>query len=470
MNQDDSLVTPSKDSAGKNMFEAGDYRYALNARIGSSRSDHFGDLENIRDTVEVTEYYAAQNLFTNPTFDGNLDGWLQLDESADHIPWTYNDNAARLTLTPDIGPADEAPAYIGKSSKQSQAGGPSVAVILDLPYPVGIQAGDLLIVAGLDLHVGVGSTASVIVLTSGWTGGLNTAYENSSNQYSGNFCLFTRIATGSESGDVQVQCFCDADHTGQAQMYIFRSASGSPIQIDSTSMNAVGDGAATITFNAVTVSGTHRSLIAMVGGSYGTPADPTGYTEATDDNTILVFIREDVSSDGLITTNGGQSDGWATGHMSIFSEEFVPTAFISEVLYQTITDPFVSQPIVAQFGINSSAQVDDVTISIVFLNGTTIVEEQVVFIGDITDMTFNESLTTPASPCDGIGIRIEGTVSQVITMDLEYFRVVGTFLSPATRPTGTEKVIGKYEDYEFQRLYYCVWNSEGNHCIRYWDA
>jgi len=57
MNQDDSLITPSPDSEGSaSLFQDGDYRYALNLRIGSSRGDSFGDAEIILDTLEVTNY------------------------------------------------------------------------------------------------------------------------------------------------------------------------------------------------------------------------------------------------------------------------------------------------------------------------------------------------------------------------------------------------------------------------------
>lgn len=75
MNQDDSLITPSKNMAGRNAFEVGDYRYALNARIGSSRSNNIGDLENIKDTTEVTDFSKVQGLFTNPSFDGSISPW-----------------------------------------------------------------------------------------------------------------------------------------------------------------------------------------------------------------------------------------------------------------------------------------------------------------------------------------------------------------------------------------------------------
>lgn len=58
MNQDDSMITPTPNMAGRNAFELGDYKYALNARIGSSRSDNAGDVETIKGTVEVTSYFV----------------------------------------------------------------------------------------------------------------------------------------------------------------------------------------------------------------------------------------------------------------------------------------------------------------------------------------------------------------------------------------------------------------------------
>src|SRR6478736_7448761 len=58
MNQDDSIITPPAGTDGRSLFEAGDYKYALNTRIGASRSDHIGDVENIKGTLEVTAYYV----------------------------------------------------------------------------------------------------------------------------------------------------------------------------------------------------------------------------------------------------------------------------------------------------------------------------------------------------------------------------------------------------------------------------
>jgi hypothetical protein len=58
MNQDDSIINPTPDTAGRNAFGLGDYKYALNARIGSSKSDNFGDVENLKGTTEVTSYFV----------------------------------------------------------------------------------------------------------------------------------------------------------------------------------------------------------------------------------------------------------------------------------------------------------------------------------------------------------------------------------------------------------------------------
>jgi len=58
LNQDDSLYTPLAGSGGINSFQQGDYRYALNVRIGSSVENNTGAVENIPSTLSVTDYYV----------------------------------------------------------------------------------------------------------------------------------------------------------------------------------------------------------------------------------------------------------------------------------------------------------------------------------------------------------------------------------------------------------------------------
>lgn len=57
MNQDDSLYVPPPGSGGISPFEGGDYRYALNARVGSSIEDNMASVENFVSTLEIDNYY-----------------------------------------------------------------------------------------------------------------------------------------------------------------------------------------------------------------------------------------------------------------------------------------------------------------------------------------------------------------------------------------------------------------------------
>ncbi|HTJ52627.1 MAG TPA: hypothetical protein VL443_24395 [Cyclobacteriaceae bacterium] len=90
-NQDDSLITPSPDAAGRSLFENGDYRYALNLRIGSSRGSNFGDGENIKSTLALENYigYDRQTWENSPTnFPGSLSGWSVYNSGTD-LAFTY---------------------------------------------------------------------------------------------------------------------------------------------------------------------------------------------------------------------------------------------------------------------------------------------------------------------------------------------------------------------------------------------
>jgi hypothetical protein len=87
MNQDDSIVTPTKDYAGESAFSNGDYKYALNMRIGSSKKDNFGDGENIKDTLIQNTYWARAVVNSNPIFASGLTGWSQIGVSSS-AAWT----------------------------------------------------------------------------------------------------------------------------------------------------------------------------------------------------------------------------------------------------------------------------------------------------------------------------------------------------------------------------------------------
>jgi hypothetical protein len=99
MNQDDSAITPTPDMAGRNAFGLGDYKYALNSRIGSSQSDNFGDLENIRGTVEKTSYFVRDDIGTNSDFSSGLTGWSQV-AVAGGVAWV---NAFGVNVPATVG-------------------------------------------------------------------------------------------------------------------------------------------------------------------------------------------------------------------------------------------------------------------------------------------------------------------------------------------------------------------------------
>ena len=58
INQDDSAFVPPAGSGGVSPFEQGDYRYALNCRIGSSIEDNSSSVENITSTLAVSNYWT----------------------------------------------------------------------------------------------------------------------------------------------------------------------------------------------------------------------------------------------------------------------------------------------------------------------------------------------------------------------------------------------------------------------------
>jgi len=58
INQDDSAFVPPAGSGGVSPFEQGDYRYALNCRIGSSIEDNSSSVENITSTLLVDNYWT----------------------------------------------------------------------------------------------------------------------------------------------------------------------------------------------------------------------------------------------------------------------------------------------------------------------------------------------------------------------------------------------------------------------------
>lgn len=97
-NQDDSVINPPIGAGGVSPFRSGDYRYALNTRIGSSRGSNFGDIENIKGTINPNSYYKLIGLFSNYSFNGTLTPWLRIDLGAN--TWLYNSTLQAATTNP----------------------------------------------------------------------------------------------------------------------------------------------------------------------------------------------------------------------------------------------------------------------------------------------------------------------------------------------------------------------------------
>lgn len=481
MNQDDSIITPTIGYAGKNTFLQGDYKYLRNARAHNNDSDNVGDVEVLRSTSAITKYLGLVSLFDNEYFDDTLNPWKQLDEDPDYLVWSHNANGARITAVPDEGPVQilgDPPEFVNKGTAAS-ADGSSCSP----EYPSGVLSGDLLFLFAMSYDPAIGTPPDgAFSSPSGWTSLGASFYKNLSGDNVGSGCLFYKVADGSESGPVSVSRSSASTGDGTitcAQIYQFRS--DDPIIIESTSLKDDGDGVNTTIWNAVTVAGQRRTLISFIGNSYAVNAgNPPGYTqEATDrlsesnlDFLLDCCVRMDVDSDGQVSSINGSSSGWVTYHSSIYSSTSgtgpVLTPFTSEVIYQNVSSPIIisGKSIRVPIHIIASANVASADVKLVFMDGDVILSEESIFSGDLLNFIFSDVVSIPEN-CDGIGIRVSGEVIESTTIDIKYIRP--KVLAETTKPSGTERVVGKYENKELNKLFYAVYNSNGDHCIRYYD-
>lgn len=140
--------------------------------------------------------------------------------------------------------------------------------------------------------------------------------------------LYSKLATGSESGTEAVTRNSGGLNTWAAQVYSYDG--DNYITIEDFSKNSGTTD--TVTYSAVTVGGTERTLSAISVNTIDTDiTTPSGYTEnATDDLADAFWFecntKTNVSSDGAVTGTGGNSIGWATFHISIYNATPVPGA------------------------------------------------------------------------------------------------------------------------------------------------
>ena len=206
-----------------------------------------------------------------------------------------------------------APGFISKGTKD-EGNGSSVAPT----YPGGIQAGDHIFIMAENVQsptvVGIDTVAgytSISEETFTW----------------GTAKLMYKIATGSESGTETVSRSGSSGTPADflmAQIYVIRG-NGSRLTLESSAFNS-DTGNTTVTWDAVTVNGSQRSLFAFVVDYDGSGISaPSGYSEEASDSsvaisgsTIKLFSKEDVSSDGSVTSTGS-INGWATWHISEYN-------------------------------------------------------------------------------------------------------------------------------------------------------
>lgn len=198
------------------------------------------------------------------------------------------------------------PEFIAKGTADEDTTASSV----DPVYMGSVLVGDLLLMQVINVQTTVGSIST----PSGFT---LLAQETMTW---GTVAWFYRIADSSESGAVNVSRSGSGNQYMLAQIYQIRHY-GLVLE-DSDANSAEGD--VTAIFDALTVAGEVRSLVAMLTTYDGsTPAAPTGYTlEATDSSTLIsgtvikLFIKENVSAGSLISVAGASYNGWATMHLS----------------------------------------------------------------------------------------------------------------------------------------------------------
>lgn len=181
-----------------------------------------------------------------------------------------------------------------------------------------------------------------------------------------------------------------------------------------------------------------------------------------------VFVNPDFSSSlspWAQTADQVSATVWAfvSGNARMSSTSFFYT---SPVIYQTLVPPIAGLVNAISARITIEDVVHYTSLKVVYMNGASIISEETILTG-ISGTVLLNTVVTPPVGCDGIGLRIVGSSSTDVTFDLEYFN--NYINTVGTKPSGDEKVIGKLNDPETRRVYYCVYNSEGNHCIRYYD-
>lgn len=216
-----------------------------------------------------------------------------------------------------------APTVISKGTIGQSTGG-NVSPTL----PASILANDIVftaIISHQPVSIGVINTLAT------WTEVAQGTYQNSTPANQGRAGLWWKRMAGGESGTITFSRTGDTGTDGVylAQCYLVRGCrtSGDPYE---AATPRYGPGNATVTWDAVTVSGSERTLLAFVvqADNASTVDIPSTYSAlATDvsgsgtDGELRLCYKENVSGDGSTTATGGETEGWATFHLSVLADE-----------------------------------------------------------------------------------------------------------------------------------------------------
>lgn len=138
--------------------------------------------------------------------------------------------------------------------------------------------------------------------------------------------LYSKLATGSESGTEAISRNSGGINTFAAQVYSYDGDNYVTIEESNKNANTLD----TVTFSALTIGGTERTLSAIVVNVFGAGVTtPSGYTESatdtlSDDTVFECNTKANVSSDGAVTGTGGSLSGWASFHISIYNNTPTP--------------------------------------------------------------------------------------------------------------------------------------------------
>jgi Tfp pilus assembly protein PilW len=237
-----------------------------------------------------------------------------VNPSLDPTLFDLASNAIRITEA-----TTAAPTVISKGTAAA-----GTAASISPGYPVSPQANDIIFILAISNQPnGIG----IVDTPSGFTEAAQGTFQNNTPTNRGRAALFWKRAAGGESGTVSISRTGDTGSDGVffAQMYLVRGAETSGNPWDGLTAR-YGPGNPTVTWDAVPVSGSERTLLgfAAQADDASTVDPPSGWSALSGDTTgsgtdaeVRLAYLGNVSSDGQVTATGGETEGWATFHVSM---------------------------------------------------------------------------------------------------------------------------------------------------------